>query len=169
MTTIAYDGKTLAGDSQTTQGDIRLSMHAVKIFTPQPGESWAVNGEKAVSFGVAGCLQGNNALREALNSCMKGYQGLTGSTRFPKGIVISYLVVTEHGNVYAGGQYENDEMPWLTKVAAPIAVGSGAEFAIGAMAAGASAGDAVSIAARFDVNTGGEIREISHEALSRHA
>lgn len=40
------------------------------------------------------------------------------------------------------------------------AVGSGWHFAMGAMAAGASAIEAVKIAARFDTNTGGRIRSV---------
>ena len=45
MTTIAYDGRTLASDSQTTQGDIRLSMIAEKIHTRPNGITWRAGGE----------------------------------------------------------------------------------------------------------------------------
>ena len=38
------------------------------------------------------------------------------------------------------------------------AIGSGSEYAIGAMATGASAAEAVHIASRFDHGTGGEVR-----------
>ena len=154
MTTIAFDGNMLAADSQTTQGDYRLSLHAQKIFQPAVGENWRVMGQRVVAYGVAGTLQGWHYLREAL----AGFNGLSVNTTFPKGVVVSYLVVTEDGEVYAGGQYENDNVAWLTKVSAPIAVGSGAEFAMGAMAQGATAAQAVEIAARFDVNTGGGVQ-----------
>ena len=48
----------------------------------------------------------------------------------------------------------------MAVVQPPVAVGSGCEFAIGAMAAGASSADAVRIAAKFDINTGGPVQEI---------
>lgn len=160
MTTIAYDGVSLASDSQTTQGDVRLSLNAQKIFQPLDGETWAVNGERAIAFGVAGKLHSTIAVHKALSSCMSGYKGLTVDTRFPKGYSLNYLVITEDGGVYAGGQYEDDDVPWLAKVSAPIAVGSGAEFAMGAMAAGVSAKIAIGIAAQYDVGTGGKVQVI---------
>lgn len=158
MTTIAFDGKTLASDSQLTLGDLRLDSHTQKIFQPNTGEFWYVNGEKAMAFGVSGKLSAVQAVRAALASGMSGYRGLTADSRFPKGDSFKYLVITEAGEVYAGGQYSDDETPWLARVSPPIAVGSGAEFAVGAMATGASAEFAVEIASRFDVNTGGGVQ-----------
>lgn len=158
MTTIAFDGKTLASDSQLTLGDLRLDSHTQKIFQPNAGESWYVNGERAVAFGVSGKLSAVQAVRKELASGMSGYRGLTTDSRFPKGESFKYLVITEAGEVYAGGQYSDEETPWLARVSPPIAVGTGSEFAVGAMATGASAEFAVEVAARFDINTGGAVQ-----------
>lgn len=163
MTTIAYDGTILAADTQMTMGSHRLDSDTQKIFQPKPGESWYVNGVRAIAFGVAGKLIGVQAVQGALASCMSGYQGLTPHTRFPKGYAISYLVVTETGEVYTGGQYEDDEYPWMAKVATPIAIGSGCEFAIGAMAVGAPADAAVAVASQYDVNTGKTVQSFTFD------
>jgi ATP-dependent protease HslVU (ClpYQ) peptidase subunit len=53
--------------------------------------------------------------------------------------------------------FMNAASPYLVTVKAPIALGSGAKFARGAMLAGASAADAVKIAAECDPQTGGPI------------
>lgn len=156
MTTIAFDGKTLAADKQTTQGSCRLTLEAEKIFQVAQADPWFVMGQRVAAFGVAGTLQGSHYVREAMLSAT----GLDVKTTFPKGVVVTWLAVTEDGNVYVGGQYEDDDVAWLTKVTAPIAIGSGCEYALGAMAAGVTAVGAVEIAARFDVNTGGEIQVI---------
>lgn len=154
MTTVAYDGRTLASDSQTTQSDIRLSLIAEKIHTRPNGITWRACGEMVEAFGVAGKLQGYDELVRELES----HQGLTSTSRFTPGTSLKYLVITTSGKIYCGGQYTDDTQAWMAEVQAPIAVGSGAEFAMGAMAAGAPADAAVRIAMRFDVGTGGEVK-----------
>lgn len=54
--------------------------------------------------------------------------------------------------------YENRLYPYEVK--APFAIGSGFKYAMGAMLAGATAAQAVEIAARLDKNTGGEVQVI---------
>ena len=49
----------------------------------------------------------------------------------------------------------------------PWAIGSGREYAIGAMAQGADAEQAVAIAARFDPYTGGAIKTVPIESMKR--
>ncbi|AXF51106.1 HslV family protein [Salmonella phage SPAsTU] len=160
MTTIAFDGNTLASDSQLTAGTLRLDSNTKKIYRPESNEQWVVDGKRAIAFGVAGSLGATEIVHGALRSVMVGYSGLNSTTRFIKGESLKYIVITESGEVYAGGQYSDEEIPWLAKVQPPIAVGSGSEYAMGAMAAGVSAAEAVRIAMHFDVNTGGPVQEI---------
>lgn len=169
MTTIAFDGKTLASDSQLTAGTLRLDTNTKKIYQPEPTEQWVVDGKRAIAFGVAGSLGATEIVHGALRSVMSGYSGLNSTTRFIKGESLKYIVITESGEVYAGGQYSDDEVPWIAKVQPPIAVGSGSEYALGAMAAGVSAAEAVRIAMRFDVNTGGDIQTIDIKTEVNHA
>lgn len=157
MTTIAFDGTTLAADSQTTQEGVRLSMQAEKIHVRPEGSTWKVNGEMVAAFGVAGKLNSAYLVQYAM-----ALDGFDASHSFPKGTSLTFLAVTVDGNVYVGGQNEDDDWAWLSKVSAPMAVGSGAEFAIGAMAAGTTAAKAVIIAARFDTATGGGVQEFNY-------
>lgn len=62
-------------------------------------------------------------------------------------------LVIRRGRIY----FLNHASPHPVTVKAPIALGSGAKFARGAMLAGASAADAVKIAAECDPQTGGPI------------
>lgn len=156
MTTVAYDGKTLASDSQTTHGTMRLSNSAVKIFGRGVQDDWSIEGKKVMAFGIAGNLHAADELRREMST----FVGLKGCSRFTKGVTLSYIAITEDRTVYVGGQYEDEEQGWLCEVSAPIAVGSGGDFAMGAMAAGLSAEEAVRIAARFDVNTNESVSSI---------
>ncbi|QVW55203.1 hypothetical protein pEaSNUABM29_00163 [Erwinia phage pEa_SNUABM_29] len=159
MTTIAFDGVSLASDSQMTQAQYRLDLRTEKIFKCPEGETWFVDGKQAIAFGVAGGIESQQILRNVLAG-HGDTMGLAAHTRWPEGISMSYLVITVDGEVYTGGQEVEKAVPWIAKVEPPMAVGSGCEFAIGAMAAGVSATDAVKVAIRYDINSGGEIQEL---------
>lgn len=155
MTTIAFDGNTLAADSQTTQDGLRLSMQAKKIHLCPSGQTWRVNGIPVWAFGVAGKLSSAHLVETAL---LEFDDGITVATSFPKGSSLTYLLITQSGEVFVGGQNDDDDQAWLSQVSTPIAIGSGSELAIGAMAAGGDAAMAIEIASRYDTNTGGEIQ-----------
>lgn len=158
MTTIAFDGNTLAADSQTTQENIRLSNSAVKIFTRvAQSDDWAIEGKRITAFGVAGNLHAANDLRRA----METFAGHKAGDPFAKGITFAFIAIAEDRTVFVGGKYSDDDRSWVVEAQAPVAVGSGGDFAMGAMAAGATAEQAVEIAARFDVNTGGLVQAIN--------
>lgn len=55
--------------------------------------------------------------------------------------------------------FTNKTLVWL-EIDPPFAIGSGAGFAIGAMASGKSPKEAVKIACKFDAASGGKITEI---------
>lgn len=155
MTTIAYDGKTLAADSQTTQDGIRLSNSAVKIFSPW-NETWAVEGKQIAAFGIAGDLHAANDLRKAMES----FAGHHAGDPFAKGITFAFIAIAEDRTVFVGGKYSDDDRSWVVQAEAPVAVGTGGDFALGAMAAGSKAEDAIRIASKFDVNTNDSVSTI---------
>jgi hypothetical protein len=66
------------------------------------------------------------------------------------------LILTPDGHVFWIGKKLEP-----VKYLAPMAVGSGADYAIGAMLAGATPEYAVKIAAVRDLNTGGDVTSIS--------
>lgn len=156
MTTIAYDGKTLASDSQSTQGNIRVSNSAVKIFSATHRD-WAVEGKRIVAFGVAGNLHAANDLRNA----METFAGHKAGDPFAKGVTFAFIAIAEDRTVFVGGKYSDEDRSWVMQADAPVAVGSGGDFALGAMAAGAKAEDAVRIASKFDVNTNDSVSSIN--------
>jgi ATP-dependent protease HslVU (ClpYQ) peptidase subunit len=68
----------------------------------------------------------------------------------------SIILVTRDLRIWSGGL-----CPPICIPASFDATGSGSDFAMGAMAVGASAPEAVRVAARFDVYTGGPVIRVS--------
>lgn len=66
------------------------------------------------------------------------------------------IAIDKKGRIF---NYTEKCYPWLI-TSAFYAIGSGASFALGAMANGASAEQAVKIAAKFDAYTGGVVRTL---------
>ncbi|KAF1711074.1 hypothetical protein CSC70_03875 [Pseudoxanthomonas kalamensis DSM 18571] len=134
MTTIVWDGKTLAADRQMAG-----YMTTCKIF-PIPNGYLAGAGTMHQLIEVAAWMQEGKdkpALPESEDS--------------------EFIVI------------RGDEAFWLTwpylrevRIREPFAViGSGAQFAIGALAMGSDAKTAVKIAAQFDPETGGGIDSVT--------
>lgn len=74
---------------------------------------------------------------------------------------------------YSAVMLFTDPEPWGAPMKTPFAIGTGKLYATGAMAAGADAGHACEIAARFDNSTGGTIysvnlHEIKTSRLNEH-
>lgn len=63
--------------------------------------------------------------------------------------------------------YDSDNKGLFVSPPAPYAIGSGGKYAMGAMAAGLSAFEAVAIAKRFDLYTGGDIHCINMTEIIR--
>lgn len=135
MTTIAWDGKALAFDSQTTCGNHR-----------------DLNVTKAVKRrGAIAAVAGTSAM------------GLKFLDWFRTGMVGDPPEAGEGDESFWGLIVTPDRLliwnsaGWLTGKSEPYTLGSGGTYALGAMAAGADARTAVEIAARYDTGTGGEI------------
>lgn len=132
MTTIATDGKTMAGDGLGNIDGLVTSKARVKVFRLLDGRI----------FGGAGATEDVAAARNWLNlggdrPTLTDFAGLT--------IDISGAI-TSYGCALVGFAME-----------APAACGSGMGVALGAMDAGASPQRAVEIAANRDTWTGGTI------------
>lgn len=67
------------------------------------------------------------------------------------------LVIKKDGSMFS----VSHEAPYPLEASAPFTLGSGADYAMGALHAGASARQAVEIAAKLDVHTGGTIQVVS--------
>lgn len=138
MTTIAWDGEVLAADSQITSGEMRVG-HYRKI------------GKRGrVLFGASG-EQG--LAQRFIAWCAGGFNGdppeMTKGGSSASGLVIlgdRILTFSDTGIDTVHGPY--------------YAQGSGSPFAYGALAAGATAGDAVRAAIKHDCGSGGYVTEL---------
>lgn len=141
MTTIAWDGMVLAGDTLSIMGD-NLKQSAQKIYRLPDGRM----------YGGCGDLQDVLAVHAWL---------VTGGCKPPIDQNFSALVIDTLGNC---AKLENRLI--MMPVHAPyIALGSGRDFAIAAMALSQCAEDAVRLAAQFDVWTGDVVETLSLEPL----
>lgn len=136
MTTIAFDGRSLAADRRANFGDMVLH-GAAKIERLEDGRL----------IGAAG----NASICQIWRDWMR-----TGGDRpeilYDDEEFINGIEVKQNGDCWLHGRYAS------VKIETPfVAVGSGAHFAMGAMATGANAVQAVNIAAQFDPSTGGKI------------
>lgn len=142
MTTIAWDGKALAFDSQTT-----------------------CDGHRDIN--VVKAVKRNGALAAVAGTSAKG---LTFLDWFRKGMVgdAPESGVAADDNfwgliVTADRLLVFNSAGWVAGTSKHYALGSGSHYALGAMGAGADARTAVEIAARYDTHTGGAITTLSLE------
>lgn len=147
MTTVAFDGKILAADRVATFGNLRL--HGVDKV--RRGVVAGMPGEYAV--GVVGDSFFCSALLDAV----------LGDGEFPDMADFGYPPEAA-GRPTAIIAKVGTSQCWLinstghwTQVKAPVALGAGAEFALGALAAGAGARRAVILAAKHTDCSGGGV------------
>ena len=141
MTTIAYDGKTLSVDSLASSGHITSRTHQKLFLGVGEFSAVAVCGSTAVYHPIVAWLKAGadpEAWSESWDAAAWCVQ--------KSGEVVRYV-----------SGYPED-------VTSPDSDGSGGEYAIGAMIAGASATRAVEISASLDPFTGGDIRTFDIES-----
>ena len=148
MTTIAWDGETLAADRRADYGNMKLD--ATKIFWLE-GATRPANIEHAVLFAWSGMYQAGLAVKAWLE--MKADKpSLTSDDG-------SGMIVTQHREVF---RLENRLVP-IPVVEKFYAMGSGRDFAMAAMALNQTAVQAVVLASKFDAYTGPLIHSILFE------
>lgn len=136
MTTIAFDGATLAGDTKIAD-ECTLS-YARKVFVLNRG-----------AVGVAGDFARAN---EFVAWLRKWERGVVSDP--PKELTdVGAMYVNHKGEIY---EFEESAIPYRI-LRAKHAIGSGAQAAMALMLSGYSAAGAVRGAAKVDVGTGGRI------------
>lgn len=136
MSTVAWDGKILAADKQATVAELARSCSKIRKLP---------NGDILAVTGTLGpCL-----------IMMQWYEDGADISTYPpcqkeKDDWGRLIVAKPTGEILEYEQYPVVMMPDPGK----HAWGSGRDYALGAMAMGANAIQAVEIASRFDVNTG---------------
>lgn len=144
MTTIAYDGYDLAADSQVTSGNEKVTgvqkIHEIQI----KGKTYWI--------GLSGTTKYfKDVIAWTRRGCTKPEPKVNGEV---DGMLISYegcvMILVDDGENISWDEWHK-----------PVAIGSGGQFAIGAMLAGKSAKQAVNIAAKVDTLTGGPVNVIN--------
>ncbi len=139
MTTIAYRGGWMVSDSRAFSGE-RLPIGTKdKLFSLQDG-------------GCVGVSSSNPGVSERL---VRWLDAGSPEKDYPlEGANFVALLVSATGEVF---YYKDSQFPSGPLKTDFFAIGTGAEYAMGAMAQGASAIDAVHIAIQLDVWSGGII------------
>lgn len=137
MSTIVWDGTTLAADKQATNANTRRTTSKI----------WKHGDKLMAAHGDLICAE---ALRNwVVNNDMH-------PAKYPqleRDDVVGFWVITRDGMLAFEGS-----KPYPLKFEDPfIADGSGRDFAMGAMEMGANAIRAVEVAAKFDIYTGREV------------
>lgn len=147
MTTIAWDGNKISVDSMATKGGVQKNILKVKRFGELPGL------EDIKRFGV-------NQKGPFITCCAGGITDwyevidwLVGNSDFPDGVECETVVVSQRQLL----SFESSPIPIIENRKEIHAWGSGAQFALGALASGADAREAVKVAAKYDAWTGGRI------------
>lgn len=150
MTTIATDGVTIAADGLRCSGDEPLS-YAERKLVVDSGVIYAFMGDFAAMPAAIAWHKAGADPREA----PRHWDGPDGGWT---------LIVIERGpkcTLYRSRLPYPDPHPF------PQAFGSGCNFAMGALLAGASPRNAIEVASRLNVYTGGEIQVVNiAEALA---
>lgn len=146
MTCVATDGKTMAADSRTTQGDLITCERTPKLFRAPDGSVVGCAGARPACqlvhewFAAGGDLANVPTLHEIADD---------------PGSPFEALVLRPDGTV------QRLDWDWcFTTDDVPAAIGSGAQVAIGAMLKGANPEQAVRLAARRVATVGGPVHTL---------
>ncbi|CAM7596889.1 peptidase HslV family [Escherichia coli] len=150
MTTIAWDGKTLASDTQATSGDVVCSYTEQKIYTP-PESGWEVCGSKVVALGCSGDCGAEMELQELLKN------NLTYASEFLPTFSFTALAITGAGRAYIISKEKGETRASISLQVEPYAIGSGGLIARTAMHCGKNAREAVQVAIDLDCHSGGSV------------
>lgn len=149
MTTIAFDGRYLAADTLGVRGGNRVEQSLCKIQVSggrafaTGGHWWAIR-QYLIDWHAAGHPIADYPNPRGLDGCLVVVEGDTRQCK-----------VFTH------------EAPYPDLEAAPVAFGTGGDIALGAMGAGLTAMEAVKLAMRWDLKTGGPIDFIDLEWIDK--
>lgn len=154
MTTIAWDGTTLASDSQSSSGDMVCTLREQKIFTPA-GEEWLVNGEVVLAIGASD----DCGIEPQLFDVMAN--NLTYKSEFTTEPAFMALAVTGISRVWVISKSSGNSNVSISFQPEAFAIGSGSTIALTAMHCGKTAVDAVKVAIELDVYSGGCVQSFT--------
>lgn len=141
MTTIAWDGVTLAADQRASSDEGCFQMR--KIRRTADGRLLGAAGGAAACSAYLDWLEGDQV------SPRPAFQDRADDA-------VHALEIMPDGEIR-----RHAHLGWFVVLAVPVAIGSGSGFACGAMAAGKGAVEAVEIACRFDISSRGPVDSLA--------
>lgn len=141
MTTIAWDGKTLAADTLITSNGMRV------------GYAQKIGKRGRVLFGASGSLE---VMQPFLAWCSGGFHGDPPSMKRDESDASGLVVFEDRIVTFSNTGVDTIRAPFYAQ-------GSGSPMALGALHAGATAIEAVKAAAAVDTGSGGEITALTVE------
>jgi 20S proteasome alpha/beta subunit len=144
VTTIAWDGKTLAVDSRSTSNGVVISDKETKLY---------INVGVYQAVAITGSMTEMPAFVDWLR------HGEQGDRPKSEGCA---LCIAANGKAYT---FHTEKIGGPVEEFPPSANGSGWEIALGAMDAGATAVEAVKIACKRDVYSGVKVRSFTVDKL----
>lgn len=149
MTVICWDGRYVTADSQGKCGGRKINMREPKVVE-RNGVIYATTGfwgllPAWIDWHLAGANPKETPVHGHTDNDVGSFVVIMDGRRFVYSMIIPYPI---------------EEFP-------PVAFGSGQEFAMGAMLAGADARRAAEIAANVDAGCGGPIQVIDLHTLVR--
>lgn len=148
MTTVAFDGQTMAADTLAVDNWGLKEKTLEKIWA----NKYLLIGGAGESGQIQTWLAGLDQLETDLDDLIEaGYKPYAKESNDPALLVVCRMT----GRIYrhVGGRFLRSHYP-------QFAIGSGRDFALAAMHLGKSAREAVEVAMTFDNNTGGDVIEI---------
>lgn len=142
MTTIAANKRSIACDRQAVYNDDQKFQFDEKIFKLKPTQTERLVGEKCWAFcGFAGEVPAGFQARTWLAN---------PDSKLPRWKDTEFLMLTSWGNMYVSEDFQT----WELVTDSYAAIGTGAPFAHGALAAGSVPREAVLIAQQKDLRSG---------------
>ena len=160
MTTVIFDGKHLASDSQRTRtvGNVPVS----KFYKGAKYKKLKTGRYAGKYVAKAGREEVTAAMIRALEDNVHLYEVQISRDPLEHGSLMLVDMRTSEVLVI-----DSDDMN-IREMRVPAAIGSGADLALGASLAGKSAVEAIKIAATRDDGTGGKVYALSRRAVLRH-
>lgn len=152
MTTIAWDGITIAHDSQATAGNLVLA-NVPKLFPVSQGDELFIFGELAVLITCSGSSGDHRHAMHFMRNCTQD-----GILEMAEELAFCAWVFTNAGRCWAIQKQPGNVMPSVYEVIPPAAAGSGSDIAMTAMYLGQSAEQAVITASVLDAFTDANVK-----------
>lgn len=154
MTTVCWDGNTMAADTLYVAGTRKMEGVYKKIMLPE-GTEWSVEGQPVVAVGFSGSIASIPAIKKSLEAGVTyGIDPGVGEYSF------TIMAVTDKKVVYCwnyGLTAKNETINELYIIEGNHGIGSGSVYGVGVMAIKGSAIDGTKAGMKIDVNSGGYV------------